>query len=208
MKSSFDFVSINAATMLQPTYCTSFSSGIYLLRKNIRNCISFIYGFVCLFFLFISLKASASDPSIKSVRELYQQAAAKEEFCKKLLTILEPYSEKNNVLLAGYKGCATMLKAKYNFNPFAKLSNFIKGKNLLEKSIEMDKNNIELRFLRFAVQTNTPSFLGYKSAIKDDKIFLLNYYHNITDAQLKHWLISFLKTSTSLTAKEKQNIKE
>ena len=161
-----------------------------------------------LFVVFFSLKGAASDPSINSVRDLYQQAAAKEDLCKKLLTLLEPYSEKNNVLLAGYKGCATMLMAKYNFNPFSKLSNFIKGRNLLERSIEVDKQNIELRFLRFAVQTNVPFFLGYKSDMHSDKVFLLNYYQTIPDGQLKHWLVNFLKTCGSLTAAEKKTLKE
>lgn len=164
-----------------------------------------------LFFLFAiicSCKAFAVDPSINSVRDMYQQAAVKEELCKKLVTLLEPYNEKNNVLLAGYKGCTTMLMAKYYFNPFSKLSNFIRGRNLLERSIDADKQNIELRFLRFAVQTNVPFFLGYKSDINKDKVFLLYYYQNISDVQLKHWLVTFLKSSDSLTATEKQNLKE
>ncbi|MEO7292841.1 MAG: hypothetical protein ABIW34_07050 [Ginsengibacter sp.] len=158
--------------------------------------------------LFFSIKSFAVDPSVTEIRTLYQDAAKHESSCKKLLSVLNSYTEKNNTLLAGYKAAATMMMAKYCFSPFSKISYYNKGKNLLERSIEADKYNIELRFLRFAVQTNIPFFLAYKGAINSDKSFLIKHYYNIEDSQLKHWLVSFLKTSENLTAAEKQSLKE
>jgi hypothetical protein len=161
-----------------------------------------------LFAIFLSIKCFALDPSIIEIRVLYQDAANHESSCKKLLLMLTSYNEKNNTLLAGYKGAATMIMAKHCFSPISKLSYFSKGKNLLEQSINADKYNIELRFLRFALQINIPFFLGYKGAINSDKAFLINHYHKIEDSQLKHWLISFLKASENLTAAEKKSLKE
>ena len=157
--------------------------------------------------ILFSIKSSAFDISINSVRTLYQKAAENKESCKKLLLMLEPYDEKKNTLFAGYKGCATMLMAKYVFNPFSKLSNFYKGRNLLERSIVADKENVELRFLRFAVQTQVPSFLNYRNSVTQDKNFLINNYNGITDLQLKSWLTAYLKSSGKLTASEKLRLK-
>ena len=41
----------------------------------------------------------------------------------------------------------------------------IKGKNHLKKCIKADNENIEIRYLRFTIQTNVPAFLGYSNSI-------------------------------------------
>ncbi len=110
-----------------------------------------------LFFLLLIvsvIKSYTDVPSQSEIRVLYQQSALKEEACKKLISILQSYNENNNALFAGYKACATMMMANYAFSPLRKLSYFSKGKNLLEKSIIIQKENIELRFLRFMIQTD------------------------------------------------------
>lgn len=149
----------------------------------------------------------AGEPSQQDVRLLFRKAATEEKSCKMLISLLQPYNEKNNPVLAGYKACATMMMANYNFNPITKLSNFVKGRNLLEKAIDVQKENIELRFLRFSIQTNIPSFLGYKSSIKEDKSILIGAVAGLQDLPLKQWIASYLKGSSYLTTAEKQNLK-
>jgi len=159
-----------------------------------------------LLLLIVGTKSYAYIPSQSEIRILYQQATTKEEACQKLISILQSYSESSNPLLAGYKASATMMMANYVFNPFRKMSYFSKGKNLLEKSIKKQKDNIELRFLRFAVQTSIPSFLGYGSSIEQDKLVLINAVSKLKDLQLKQLIISFLQQSKYLNAIEKQNL--
>jgi hypothetical protein len=161
-----------------------------------------------LFLLLIILgtRSYAYVPSHSEIRILYQQATVKEEACQKLIHILQSYSENSNPLYAGYKACATMMMANYVFSPFRKMSYFSKGKNLLEKSIKKQKENIELRFLRFAVQTSIPSFLRYESSIEQDKLLLINAISTLKDLQLKQLIVSFLQRSKYLNAFEKQNL--
>jgi hypothetical protein len=99
-----------------------------------------------------------------------------------------------------------MIMAKYVISPINKLSKFKNGKNLLEKCIETDNKNVEIRFLRFTIQCNAPLFLGYYSSLKSDKIFLLNSIPKVKDLQLKNIIISFLKSSSYLTSAEKQGL--
>lgn len=105
-----------------------------------------------MFLLLMAANSYADIPSKSEVRSAFQKAAIEERSCSGLIKMLEVYNENNNPLLAGYKACATMMMAKYVFNPFTKLSYFSKGKSLLEKCIKADKQNIELRFLRYTVQ--------------------------------------------------------
>lgn len=144
--------------------------------------------------------------SIEKVRTLYQKAVSDEKDCKELITLLKPYNVDNNPLFSGYKAGATMMMAKYSFSPFSKLSYFKKGKKLLEKAIAADQNNIELRFLRFGAQTNTPSFLAYNDNIETDKSFLLESIAYVTDISLRKIIIKFLRNSSYLTAKQKQEL--
>lgn len=156
----------------------------------------------------IGTTSFTGTPSTKEVRQIYQEAASEEKQCKKLIILLTPYTEKNNPLLSGYKGSATMLMAKYANNPFAKLSYFKKGKKMVEKAIAADEMNVELRFLRFAAQTNAPSFLGYNNDIETDKAFLLKSISRLTtDPELRNTIISYLENSGALTVKQKQQLK-
>ena len=152
------------------------------------------------------LQSSAADPFLEQVRNLYVLAAEQEKSCEELIKNLEPYNENNHPLYAGYKAAATMLMAKYVFSPFSKLNNFKKGKNLLEKAISKDEKNVELRFIRYAIQLNAPSFLNYKDAVKDDKTYLINNYNVLTDSQLKYNIYQFFKNNSVLTADDKKKL--
>ncbi len=161
---------------------------------------------VFLFLLFYSNRLYAEIPTENVVRHLFEKAVEDENACKKLIVLLEPFNENNNALFAGYKACGTMMMAKFVFNPFTKLTHFYTGKNLLENAIVSDKNNIELRFLRFTIQTNAPAFLNYKNSIKEDKLFLLNSFYKISNIDFKQLIIRYLKNSEYLTNLEKQKI--
>lgn len=93
----------------------------------------------------------------------------------------------------GYRAGATMLMAKHSLNPFNKLSYFKKGKTMLEKAIQAENNNVELRFLRYTIQTNVPSFLGYSSELIKDRSFLQQSVAGVRDAELKKIITAYLK---------------
>lgn len=143
-------------------------------------------------------------PSKEQVRPMHQRAAADETACEDLIKILAPFNENNNPLLSGYKGSATMMMAKYVLNPISKISYFNKGKHILEKAIDAEKDNVELRFLRYCVQTNIPFFLGYKTDIKTDKEFILTSLKRLDDMPLKSMIVEYLGNQGNLSAEEKQ----
>ena len=149
---------------------------------------------------------STADNFLEQVRNLYVLAAEQEKSCEELIKNLEPYNENNHPLYAGYKAAATMLMAKYVFSPFTKLNNFKKGKTLLEKAISKDHKNVELRFIRYAIQLNAPSFLNYKENVKDDKVYLIDNYSSLKDMQLKNSIYQFFKNNSTLTGEEKKQL--
>ena len=158
-----------------------------------------------LVFLFLFPVTNAGvDPDLTLLRELYRDALQNKEKAVELIS----YIDKSNstTLGIGYKGSATMLLAKHSGNPFRKYKYFNDGKSLLEEAIAKDSVSIELRYLRFSFQTNTPSFLGYNTFIQKDKIILLNSVKYISDYNLKHNILSLLKNSQYVNDNEKRKL--
>ncbi|MEP7080774.1 MAG: hypothetical protein ABI784_08590 [Ginsengibacter sp.] len=152
------------------------------------------------------LMMPTASPTLNDVRMMYHEASSNDNVCKSLVEILKPYNEKNNPVLSGYRAGATMMMAKYVFSPFTKISYFRKGRDMLQRAVNADDQNIELRFLRFAVQTNLPFFLGYKDHIDADKIFILKGLSSLQDPVLKANIGTFMKGSDYVSDNEKINL--
>ncbi len=136
---------------------------------------------------------SAPDLSVHEVRLQFHAATSSEKVCSKLIVSLERYTEKDHPLYTGYRGGANMVMAKHVLNPFNKLSYFKRGRDLLERAIRSDRNNVELRFLRYTIQTNVPGILGYKSNLEADRQYIERSLGTLKDAELKKIIIAYLK---------------
>lgn len=145
-----------------------------------------------------STTAFAANHELENIRIMFHKAESSQKVCLDLIDNLKPYNEDNNVLLMGYKACATMLMAKHVFNPFSKLSYFKKGREMLERAIQFDHDNIELRFLRYTIQTNIPSFLNYNQFKDIDRLFLVNSLNKLNDQKLKKIIAAYLTTNKTV----------
>jgi hypothetical protein len=155
--------------------------------------------------IFLFLLADASEfPDVTRIRNLYDDALYNKDKAEELISYLD--TTKHTPLAIGYKGSATMLLAKHSRNPLRKYKYFNEGKALLEEAISKDSASAELRYLRFSVQTNSPSFLGYNNSIQRDKLFLLESVKNISEPDLKKNILSILKNSKYVNENEKQKI--
>lgn len=146
-----------------------------------------------LFFLLNSLPLTAQPPTLHQVRLLFFEIEKDRDACKRMITMLEPFNENNDPVLLGYKGIATIIMAKHLGNPISKFSHFNRGKGYLEKAIKKLPNSCELIYLRFAVQTNIPSFLGYHKEVKKDEAFLKKNVPFLEDEDLKLHILDYLK---------------
>lgn len=156
---------------------------------------------------FVCSTSQAMDVSLNEVRLLFNKSATNEACCKKLMNVLNVYNETNNATLAAYKACATMMMASHMLNPFRKFSYFNNGKELLEKGVAADIENAEIRYLRFTIQSNAPSFLGYNQLISNDKYFLIESLAGLKDLQLKKLIVVQLESSEYVSSVEKQKLK-
>jgi hypothetical protein len=72
------------------------------------------------------------------------------------------------------------------------------GKNKLETTISKNPTNIEYYFLRYMIQDNAPSFLGYNSNLESDRKKIISEYKNF-DPILKDAIVNYSKISKTLS---------
>lgn len=161
---------------------------------------------IALFILFMF--GNPPYPELTELRALYYQSATDKAAASKLQEMLSKVDDKSSELLICYKGVAEMMQAKYTLSPISKYRRFIKGKEFIESAVALDPENMEIRFLRFTIQTNLPSFLGYNDQITADKKILIKNLDQIDDQPLKQLVTNYLFTSKHMTEKERNHIKK
>ena len=153
-----------------------------------RTITAIVLFLVCINFVF------GQNNALLAVREKYKKAIDNQQVCEQFIT--ENFkTEINKNVIDAYKACAVILLAKHSNNPYKKLQHFNTGKEMLEKNVQMNANNVEIRFLRLAVQTNLPKLLNYSSNIKEDKSMILKNLNTIkNDKDLFEKITTFLKS--------------
>ncbi len=91
-----------------------------------------------------------------------------------------------------------MISANFLTSPLSKLNAFMAGKNQIERTIAQTPQNLELRYIRLALQMRSPVFLGYKSNIDIDKRFIAKYLPNETDKDLITLILGFVNTQQGI----------
>lgn len=157
-----------------------------------------------LMFLMVAI-LNIQDSPLQQMRELYLKAENSETAANQLMSLTEKKADEK-AIFEGYRAAADMLMAKHAGNPFSKMSHFKKGKKRLVTAIQKDSQNVELRFIRFAVQAEAPSFLGYNEHLEEDKQLVLAGLKTTPDAYLKKMMLDYLKVSKGLSAEEKKRL--
>lgn len=145
-----------------------------------------------LFSTVLLMNVSFKNSDLNEVRTSYSKAVLDKKLCKKMIEELELSKEKSVIDLA-YLGAYQTIWANHVFNPLSKLATFRKGKNNIELAISKEPENVEMRYIRFSVQKNAPSFLRYNSHLKEDKDFLVKNKKNINSDFLQKNIETLLK---------------
>ncbi len=133
---------------------------------------------IALFFLPVVLLFAepgfCQSQDLLAIRELYYRSVKDEEAAKKLCVVASGEQVPASVI-AGYKAVGKIMMCNHVGNPYTKLKYFYAGRDALEKSISAAPANVELRYLRYAVQRNTPSLLHYNGSIQADRQLIEKY---------------------------------
>jgi hypothetical protein len=133
-----------------------------------------------LLMVWLMIQSYAQVSWLERLEEATQDANAAEQMLEDLLEISSP-----NALQLGYLGSVEMIMADHAFWPNQKWSYFRKGSEKLDKAIQLNPKNLEIRYLRLACQLNTPRMLGYDDYIEEDQEILMKGYKQLNNERLK-----------------------
>jgi len=114
-------------------------------------------------------------------------------------------------LTTAYIGTLEALKAKHSWNPYNKIKYVKVSFKTMQTAVNMDKENLEIRFMRFSIQHYTPGFLGFSKDLDTDRKEIIKHYQNrnfgIADASLIKNVAKFMVESKRCTAEEVKVLK-
>jgi len=152
---------------------------------------------------------SASSPyHLAALRRHYQQAAADKTAGEQFYQLMASYDQRDPVVL-GYKGAAEAIKAR-DASLLDKLHYVQSAAHTFEQAVALSPQNAEIRFLRFSVETNLPSFLGLSTHIDEDRHVLLTsvlkYPSSGLDAEGFETIRNYLRTHGKVSAEDAQKL--
>lgn len=158
-------------------------------------------------FIGLAICFSTFTQDLNTIRESYLNATKNREFTEDFVRLLD--SDQTQAVKLAYKATSRAMYADLVKGNLNKLKVFNEGRDLLERAVDMDNTNFEIRFLRFSIQTNIPLILGYNN-ISNDKSFMLNNLSMIDLIDYKptrKTVYLLLLSSESLNEGEKNKVK-
>jgi len=161
---------------------------------------------VCLLMI---IGAHAHTPLAK-VREGFYVAVNDSKKAVSLLKGINRIPEKTSTIKV-YEGATYAILAKTKWNPFSALALLKKANYTMNAAVNQSPTDIEIRFIRFAVQKNIPSFLGYSENLEEDKTYIIqhiNRFDGITlNKEMKDYIIYFMEEQGEYNQEELQLIR-
>ncbi|MES2617584.1 MAG: hypothetical protein V4613_06890 [Bacteroidota bacterium] len=155
-------------------------------------------------YMFIAIVGATGFKTVESseialARIYFEKASTSESAAKSLKAITDA---KTNDVLKAYNGAALAILAKYAWSPYKKLDNVNKGLALLNSAVKSSSSDVEIRFLRFAIEENLPAIISATRHLQEDKTFILK---NLVKTHPNYKSIkNYLILSKSLSATEKK----
>ncbi|HRQ85167.1 MAG TPA: lycopene cyclase domain-containing protein [Flavobacteriales bacterium] len=137
-----------------------------------------------------SFSGPADRADLELLRHNYPLAAHDRGRCRAMIDRLEELPP--NPITSGYLGAYEALWAQHALNPITKLSSFRRGTQRIDKAIAIDRDNVELRFLRLSIQRNCPAFLGYDRQQAEDEQILRQQSGSVHSPQLQGMIAELL----------------
>lgn len=160
-----------------------------------------------LFIVFISvLFLNIQSIDLNTIRNGYKEAAQDKTKISLFNQQLSSVTKNDKPVLLGYKGAGIALKGRYAKKIKSKKQFFIEGVTLLEYALKKAPNNIELRFIRFGIQENTPKLLKYRGKIEEDKSYILSHYKMVKSSNLKKHIKAYVLQSKIFSDTEKNKL--
>ncbi len=135
--------------------------------------------------------------NLDQIRKLYAESGDSISQADLLFKYLEKNASEQEPILLAYYAAGWALKARNTFfNVFSKLEYMRKSSDIFAKAVSLAPRDIEIRFIRFSIQINTPVILGFSPNIDQDKKVILEEIEQADkNAELIRAIANYLRKS-------------
>ena len=154
----------------------------------------------------ISFQVSGAHLSVDAVRAAFVQSANDEDKTEQLLSDLS--GNLSDPLLIAYRAGTEALMGKFSSIPWTKYSYCKQAMKSFQDAVSKDPSNIEIRYLRIAVQANLPSFLNMSENIEEDKKVIIQNIQTSSDISLNKKIAALLLDKVSCSEAEKSILRK
>jgi tetratricopeptide (TPR) repeat protein len=116
--------------------------------------------------------AKATNYKLSELRVEYLAASKDEDAAKEFYAKMEKYTGQEPVVLS-YKAASEAVMAKYVWNPYFKMKHLNAAMDLFEEAVSLNRENPEIRFLRFIVEYHIPGYLNMSQHMAEDKAIVI-----------------------------------
>ena len=144
--------------------------------------------FFVMILLLSNILSNAQCSELSILRETYVSSQSDMKSCKELDSLTKNCSPKLAPVEFSYNIISHLMECNFILNPFDKYKIFKNSTQQLDSIICVNPQYIEIRFLRYLVQLNSTSFLGYNTNLDNDYKFIIdNIYSENED--LKNFIL-------------------
>lgn len=178
--------------------------------KKITSVFSFLL--FCFFtFSNFSLYESSYLTQLDEVRMGFYNAVQDSQQAENLLKQIKKIKPKS-ALITVYSGATCAIMAKNKWNPFSAVKLLKKSNEEMNNAVKLAPTNLEVRFIRFAVQKNIPNYLGFSNNVEEDKKYLIKhidtFYNPKLSKEMRDYILWFMTEQGGYSEKEIKLIKE
>ena len=113
-----------------------------------------------------------NESSLSSLRTEYLEALRDYLNAQKVYESFLKVEQPTAKILA-YQGALEAIMTKTTWNIFKKMSYLNKSEESFKRAVKLALNDIEIRFMRLAVQYEIPEYLGYSRDMESDRKFIV-----------------------------------
>lgn len=158
--------------------------------------------------ILITLLLCVSIPSseLNEIRKTFKDASENKSNAETFYELVQSKDYNDEVVYNAYDGASEIILSKYLGSNMEKLKYFNRGSEKIDKAVDDDSSNTEIRFIRLVIQMNTPPFLNYDENIEEDKSFLLSHYSDCSSS-VRKMISEYASMSDSFSTDEKSQLK-
>ena len=144
------------------------------------------------------------------VRSKFHSVVLEPENARDFHSYISAIESPSSTVLA-YQAVSEAMLAQVIWNPFSKIKQVIKYDKMMTEAVSQAPTNVEIRFLRLAIEYNLPAFLGMSKHLDEDLEQIVSNLSSMEGMQVNQkfgrYIFYFLDSTDLCTQKQLEQMK-